>query len=38
VVIGDRTSVQDNVLIHVAKHNMAGKVSAPPAGLSPACC
>lgn len=25
VVIGDRTSVQDNVLIHVAKHNMAGK-------------
>ncbi|EFN55451.1 hypothetical protein CHLNCDRAFT_35390 [Chlorella variabilis] len=25
VVIGDRTNVQDNVLVHVAKHNMAGK-------------
>lgn len=27
VTIGDKTSVQDNVLIHVAKHNAAGKVS-----------
>ena len=26
VTIGDKTSVQDNVLIHVAKHNAAGKV------------
>jgi carbonic anhydrase/acetyltransferase-like protein (isoleucine patch superfamily) len=26
VTIGDRTSVQDNVLVHVAKHNMSGKV------------
>jgi hypothetical protein len=26
VSIGDRTNVQDNVLVHVAKHNMAGKV------------
>ncbi|KAI7838730.1 hypothetical protein COHA_007526 [Chlorella ohadii] len=25
VTIGDKTSVQDNVLIHVAKHNAAGK-------------
>lgn len=28
VRIGEKTSVQDNVLIHVAKHNAAGKVGA----------
>lgn len=31
VSIGDMTSVQDNVLIHVAKHNAAGKVGGPAA-------
>lgn len=32
--IGEKTSVQDNVLIHVAKHNAAGKVRIPAARAS----